>query len=92
MKTPIRILLVVLCAALVIAMPFAIYSPVQNSAGEEGGDEEEIDFSRLFISAAYAEEEEVLLDRAAHAEPRGIYGRRIRRPVHPGPGRNAEDR
>ncbi len=68
MKTPIRILLVVLCAALVIAMPFAIYSPVQNSAGEEGGDEEEIDFSRLFISAAYAEEEEVLLDAESDGE------------------------
>lgn len=60
MKMPVRILLAVLCAALIVALPFVVSSPnmlgsVQETLMDEG--EDEIDFGRLLFSSAYAEEE-----------------------------------
>ena len=62
MKMPVRILLILLCAALIIALPFTVSAPnmlndVKNELMNEEDDEDEIDFGRLFFSAAYAEEE-----------------------------------
>ena len=59
MKIPVRILLVILCVALIISLPFVISAPnmlssVQENLMEEN--EDEIDFGRLFLSSAYAEE------------------------------------
>ena len=64
MKTPVRILLILLCAALIIALPFTVSSPnmlndVKTELMNEEDDEEEIDFGRIFLSAARAEEAEV---------------------------------
>ena len=63
MKMPVRILLIFLCAALIIALPFAVSSPnmlnnvkMELMNGED--DEDEIDFGRLFFSVAKAEEDE----------------------------------
>lgn len=60
MKMPVRILLVVLCAALILGMPFAVSSPnmlndVKMELMNDG--EEEIDFGRLLFSGAKAEDE-----------------------------------
>lgn len=60
MKMPLRILLVVLCAVLIAAIPFIVSSPkmldnVQVDLMEEDGDE--IDFGRLLLSCAAAEED-----------------------------------
>ena len=60
MKMPVRILLILLCAVLIIAIPFTVSSPnllndVKMELMNEG--EEEIDFGRLFFSYAAAEEE-----------------------------------
>ena len=62
MKMPVRILLILLCAALIIALPFTVSSPnmlndVKMELMNEEDDEDEIDFGRLILSAAYAEEE-----------------------------------
>ena len=62
MKMPVRILLILLCAALIIALPFTVSSPnmlndVKTELMNEEDDEEEIDFGRIFLSAARAEEE-----------------------------------
>lgn len=62
MKMPVRILLILLCAALIIALPFTVSAPnmlngVKMELMNEEGDEDEIDFGRLFYSVAYAEEE-----------------------------------
>ncbi len=61
MKMPVRILLILLCAALIIALPFAVSAPnmlsnvkMELMNGEDDG--EEIDFGRLFFSAACAED------------------------------------
>ena len=65
MKALVRVLLCLLCAALIIAMPFVISAPNMlgevkmemmnsNEEGEEDG--EEIDFGRLFFSSAFADE------------------------------------
>ena len=64
MKMPLRILLILLCAALIVAIPFVISSPnmlndVKMELMNEGDDEEEIDFGRLFFSVAKAEEEDL---------------------------------
>ncbi|MCR5297326.1 MAG: phosphodiester glycosidase family protein [Clostridiales bacterium] len=70
MKLPIRILLVFLCAALIIAMPFVLSSPDMLSEAvnelydrdmedDDEGDDDEIDFSSWLISSARAEEENV---------------------------------
>ena len=64
MKLPVRILLILLCAALIIALPFVVSSPnmlndVKMELMNEDDDEDEIDFSRLFISTAHAEEDEL---------------------------------
>ena len=67
MKTIIRILCTVLCAALLLSMPFFLSSPpmlqeVKDEIifAEEGNEDEEdydtVDFSRLFFSSAMAEE------------------------------------
>ena len=60
MKLPVRILLVILCAAIILAMPFAISAPnmlndIKMELMNDG--EEEIDFGRLFFSSARAEDE-----------------------------------
>ena len=57
---PLRILLILLCAILIIAIPFTVSSPnllndVKMELMNEGG--EEIDFGKLFFSYARAEEE-----------------------------------
>ena len=68
MKIPVRVLLSLLCAGLILAMPFVISSPdlleetksaLMNEEGEGAEDEggEEIDFGRLFLSTAYAEDD-----------------------------------
>ena len=61
MKMPVRILLIVLCAALILALPFAVSAPnMLNDVKMElmNGGEEEIDFGRLLFSSARAEEDE----------------------------------
>ena len=65
MKLPVRILLVLLCAALILAMPFVLSSPnmlndIKMELMNDG--EEEIDFGRLFCSAALAEEAEEIYE------------------------------
>ena len=70
MKLPIRILTVLLCAAIILFMPFALSSPqildnekarlMQDDTEEDGmedEDSEEIDFGRLLFPSAYAEED-----------------------------------
>ena len=66
MNMPVRILLVVLCAALIIALPFAVSSPnmlndVKMDLMNDEGDEEEIDFDfgKLLFSSALAEDDEL---------------------------------
>lgn len=76
MKLPARILLVILCAAIIVAMPFVISSPnmlydIKMELMNDG--EDEIDFGRLFFSSAMAEDEleEETLDEgefASHPE------------------------
>ena len=69
MKLPIRILIAMLCAAIILTMPFALSSPrildnekarlMQEDPDEdeaEDEDSEEIDFGRLFFASACAEE------------------------------------
>ena len=64
MKLPVRILLGLLCAALIISMPFFLSSPSMLSEArealtdsqEEEDDGVDLDFGRLFLSAAMAEE------------------------------------
>ena len=67
MNMPVRILLVLLCAALIIALPFTVSAPnmlndVKMELMNEEDDEEEIDFGRLFCSAALAEEAEEIIE------------------------------
>ena len=69
MKLPIRILIAMLCAAIILSMPFTLSSPrildnekarlMQEGEENEAEDEdsEEIDFSRLFFTSACAEED-----------------------------------
>lgn len=62
MKTPVRILLIILCAAMIILLPFIVSSPnmlndVKMELMNDEDDEDEIDFGRLFLSTAIAEEE-----------------------------------
>ena len=62
MKMPVRILLILLCAALILALPFTVSSPnmlndIKMELMNDEGDEDEIDFGRLLFSAARAEEE-----------------------------------
>ena len=65
MKMPVRILLAVLCAALIVALPFVVSSPNMlyevktELMNEEEDYDDEIDFGRLFLSAAYAEDADV---------------------------------
>ena len=76
MKLPVRLLLILLCAAIILAMPFTISSPnmlndVKMELMNDG--EEEIDFGRLLFSSAMAEDEleEETLDEgefASHPE------------------------
>ena len=65
MKALVRVLLCLLCAALIIAIPFTISAPnmlgevkmeMMNSDEEGEADGEEIDFGRLFFSSAFADE------------------------------------
>lgn len=71
MKLPIRILTALLCAAIILFMPFVLSSPqildnekarlMQDDAEEdeaEDEDSEEIDFGRLLFPSAYAEDNE----------------------------------
>ena len=63
MKMPVRILLILLCAAMIIAMPFTVSAPnmlsgVKMELMNEEDDEEEIDFGRLLFASACAEEAE----------------------------------
>ena len=74
MKLPVRIFLALLCAALIVSMPFFLSSPtmlpeaqeefVDNTRDNNEDDDEdgEIDFGRLLFSAAYAEDELVAED------------------------------
>lgn len=60
MKMPVRILLVLMCAALILAIPFAVSSPnMLNDVKMElmNNGEDEIDFGRLLFSSACAEDE-----------------------------------
>lgn len=64
---PVRILLILLCAALIIALPFTVSAPnmlsnVKMELMNEEDDEEEIDFGRLLFSAAFAEESEEIYE------------------------------
>ena len=66
MKTPLRILLSLLCAAIVLSMPFFLSSPnmlgevkasmMEDSDEEEDEEGEEIDFGRLLFASAAAED------------------------------------
>ena len=61
MKLPVRILLIILCAAMILILPFAVSSPnllndVKTELMNDG--EEVIDFGRLLFSSAKAEEAE----------------------------------
>lgn len=61
MKMPVRILLILLCAAMILALPFAVSSPnllndVKMVLMNDG--EDEIDFGRILFSCAKAEEDE----------------------------------
>ena len=67
MKMPVRILLILLCAALILALPFTVSSPnmlsnVKMELMNDEDDGDEIDFGRLFLSTASAEEAEVYED------------------------------
>ena len=76
MKMPVRVFLVLLCAAIIAAMPFAISSPnmlndIKMELMNDG--EDEIDFGRLLFNSAMAEDEleEETLDEgefASHPE------------------------
>ena len=76
MKLPLRILLVLLCAAVILAMPYVISSPnILNDIKMElmNDGEDEIDFGRILFSSAMAEDEleEETLDEgefASHPE------------------------
>jgi exopolysaccharide biosynthesis protein len=65
MKLPVRILIALLCAVVILAMPFVLSGPnlldhtKQQLMNEDSEDEEgeEIDFGRLFFSTAYAEDD-----------------------------------
>ena len=67
MKLPVRVLLVMLCAAVILALPFVVSSPnmlndvkmeLMNDGELDDEEEgEELDFGRLFFSVARAEEE-----------------------------------
>ncbi|MBQ3279426.1 MAG: phosphodiester glycosidase family protein [Clostridia bacterium] len=67
MKLPVRILIALLCAVVILAMPFVLSGPnlldhtKQQLMNEDSEDEEgeEIDFGRLFFSTAYAEEDDL---------------------------------
>ncbi len=64
MKLPVRIFLALMCAALIVSMPFFLSSPtmlyeaqeMMMEENEEGEEEESLDFGRLFFSSAIAEE------------------------------------
>lgn len=61
MKLPVRILLIILCAAMILILPFAVSSPnllndVKTELMNDGTDV--IDFGRLLFSSAKAEEAE----------------------------------
>lgn len=65
MKMPLRILLTCICAALILILPFVLSSPdtlehikleLMNGNDTEEDEGEEIDFGRLFLSAALAED------------------------------------
>ena len=67
MKMPVRILLILLCAAMIIALPFTISAPnmlndVKMDLMNDADDDEEIDFGRLFFSAACAEKAEEVFE------------------------------
>lgn len=67
MKTPVRILLILLCAALIIALPFTVSAPnmlsnVKMELMNEEDDEEEIDFGRLLFASACAEDAEEIYE------------------------------
>lgn len=68
MKLPVRILMTVLCIALIAVMPFMLSSPymigevkaaLMNGEEDEG---EELDFASLIFASAFAEEAEVLIE------------------------------
>ncbi len=72
MKLPVRVLLVMLCAAVILALPFVVSSPnmlndVKMELMNDG--EDEIDFGRLLFASAFAEEEleEETMDEGAFA-------------------------
>ena len=67
MKMPVRILLILLCAALILALPFTVSSPnmlndVKMELMNDEDDGEEIDFGRIFLSAAFAEDTEEVFE------------------------------
>lgn len=73
MKMPVRILLIILCAAMIVAMPFVISAPnmlndVKMELMNDEGDEDEIDFGRLFFSSAIAEETDDEADEELEVE------------------------
>ena len=99
MKMPLRILLIILCAAIIIAIPFTISAPnmlndvkMELMNGED--DEDEIDFGRLFLSAAVAEEtdEDIDLDAGTDsAQPLYILPIDFSVPPAPDPDRYTEE-
>lgn len=67
MKMPVRILLILLCAALILVLPFTVSAPnmlsnVKMELMNEDDDEEEIDFGRLLFASACAEEAEEIYE------------------------------
>ena len=67
MKMPVRILLILLCAVLIIALPFAVSAPnmlyeVKTELMNEEDYDDEIDFGRIFVSAACAEDAEEVIE------------------------------
>jgi exopolysaccharide biosynthesis protein len=67
MKMPVRILLMLLCAALILALPFTVSAPnmlsnVKMELMNEEDDEDEIDFGRLIFPSACAEEAEEVFE------------------------------
>ena len=63
MKTPVRILIAVLCAAVIVSMPFILSAPfllteAQIDLFSEPEDEEDLDFGRILFPHAFSEEAE----------------------------------
>lgn len=75
MKTPIRIILALLCAGIIVCVPFFLSAPMMLTEAkdemyeyydnEDEDEDEPLDFGRLFFSSALAEEEELIMESIA---------------------------